>query len=368
MQRHLFKLVAVVLWLVVGCGVGEVEPAAQPNLLVLGDDEAAAVTVAPLAIYIETDDARDLASVQPGDVLASNGAQPFLRKVLSTSVNGSVLAIVTEPAVLTDAILDGSMSSTRDLFAEASDADGLVVGVDQLALDFENTTLIDQGDIKVNVDRGTIRFRPTLDVDVAIEGGELSQFHAILRGELSASMGVTITAGRSFSKSFSKTIWQSPPYRITQLVGAVPVIETIRVSLVLSGDVHAGGNGTIQLGSASANAGLEAGATYDGKWRVLADPAIDLAASGPTYTGSITGGASLRLSTRVDIKFYEVAGPHLEIGAYARTDVNPVADGPTWNARVGLDGNFGGNVSVLGKQLTSINKQMFDVGKSFSAF
>ncbi|MBA3818603.1 MAG: hypothetical protein H0X17_06895 [Deltaproteobacteria bacterium] len=345
---------------------------AQPNLIVLDEAIAARVTLQPGAMSIPTGAAGPLAGVHVGDVVVSNGPQPFLRRVVAVDSLGGQLALITEPAALTDAILQGHVHSDRDLLSEsvppAPGQTAVIIPVDKLALEFGGTNLVEDLGVEVRVNRGTITFRPSLDVDLQIDDGSLTSFHAILRGELEASVGLTVSSDRSFRRNFAVTLWESPPYTATQFIGVVPVVEVVRVSLVLTGEAHASVRGTVDLGSAKAKASLEAGATYaDGRWSAVADPAISFETRGPSFDAGAMAGASLRLTTRLDVKFYDIAGPHLVVGTYARTELrDSTTDGLSWTGRVGMDAAFGGNVTVLGKSLASYDRALFDVGRSFA--
>lgn len=352
--------------MVAGCELGDMTATAQPTLRVLDPAEESLVSVTPDGLYVDAD-ARVLEGLGLGDVIVSSGAEPFLRKVITIDTDGGIVALATEPGALTDAILDGEMHSSGDVFARPmeSSSDELVIPIDRLSLDFNNTKLIDEGDIKVEIDRGTVRFRPSLDVDLQVADGWLSHFHAVVKGELSASMGLKVTAARSFDRSFSKTIWKSPKYRAVQMVGLVPVVEVVQVSLIATGNAHASVSGTVALGSASATANLEAGATYDqGSWSAVARPGITLDARGPSTEVGASANAAVTLTVRVDVRLYDVAGPYLTVGTYARA---AVATATGWTGRVGIEGAFGGNVSVFGTTLAAYDKSLFDVGRNFSA-
>lgn len=363
-------LIVASLSVTLGCDVGQIEPIAQPNLLVLDEAVAARLTVEPNQLSIAMASAGALATASVGDVIVSNGPAPFLRKVVSVGFQAGQLALVTEPAALTDALLQGHAQSNRDLLSEtaAGEQGELIIPINRLALEFANTKLVDEAGIQVHLNRGTISFRPFVDIDLQIEDGSLSQFHAILQGDLEASIGLTVTSDRGFSRSFSKTLWQSPPYTATQMVGVVPVVEVVRVSVVLSGEAHASVNGRVDLGSAKAKASIEAGASYtDGRWRAIADPSITFETRGPSFELGAMAGASIRLSTRVDVKFYDIAGPHVIVGAYANTELrDSKSDGLSWTGRIAMDAAFGGNVTVLGKTLASYERALFDRGRSFA--
>lgn len=365
------SLLFIAVLLSAGCGIGEItDGEAQPNVVVVDDAVAARLTVDADRVTVPAGEAGALASARVGDVLVSNGPTPFLRKIVAIDSQSAQLAFVTESAALTDAILRGQARSERDIFTEPVPAgyERLIIPVNNFGLDFTNNKVIDESGIQITLNRGTINFRPFVDIDLKIEDGELSHFHAIVRGELEASVGISINSTRSFRRGFSKTLWQSPPYTATQFIGTVPVVEVVRVSLVLTGEAHATAGGRVDLGHASAKATLEAGASYtDGRWRAVADPSITFDARGPSYELGASVGAQVRLSTRIDVKFYDVAGPYVVLGAYARTDLGAsVPNGLDWVARAGVDAMFGGDVAVLGTTLAEYNRSLFDLAKEFA--
>ncbi len=366
-MRNLHLLLPLIGSLSIGCDVGDVtveETIAQPNLRILEEDTASRVILEPDRLAILDEVAGDLAAAHVGDVLLAHAPVPFLRKVIAIDDTGPLLTFTTEPAALTDAILEGHMQSSRDLAGEqaAGSPDELIVGINALNFDFSKTQVINEGDLKVTINKGTVSFRPYVDLDLRVGWFGVDKFQAIVHGDLEATMGVSIVAAKNISRSFSKTIWTSQPYVVTQWIGFVPVVETVTVSLVLSGEAHAGVNATLDLGGANAKASLAAGAVYEnGQWRGVATPSLEFSAYGPSATASASAGASLQLTTRVDVKFYDVAGPYLTVGPYANAEVNNTG----WSARVGMKGAFGGSVSVLGHNLASYNQQLFDVGKSF---
>jgi hypothetical protein len=367
MRNHL--LVPLICF-AVGCTIGDDDAASQLNVVVVDDEIATRVTVQPDLLSVAADAAGPLMLVQPGDVLVSQGADPFLRKVVSISNDAGQLALATEPGDLTDVLVDGHLESSRDLFNEPAvdeDTKAAVIPIGRLALNLAGKTILEESGVKVVIDRGSVTFRPVFDLDVKIAGGKISHFHALLHGDLTAAMGVKITASRNFSRSFSRTIWQSPPYRATQVIAGVPVVEVVRVSLVLSGEAHAGASGTVELGGATATASMLAGARYDaGDWTAVAAPSIALEKRGPSASASASAGASVRLAVRLDVRFYDIIGPHLTVGSYAKTEVKAsTADGLSWFARLGVSGTFGGNITVLGKTLASYDRQLFDRGRTF---
>jgi hypothetical protein len=360
----------------VGCEVGE-DGVAQPNLVIVDDDTASHLVIEPDRVAIPADLADALIGVQPGDVIVSSGDTPILRTVLATRFDAGELVLDTETAAITDALLEGRVQSKRDLFAEppGSDPDaeadpaGLTISVDRLSLDFSGAMIVDEPDFKVRIDQGSVSFRPSVDIDLGVKWGKVEHFHAIVQGELAGALNVRVAANKKLDRSFSKTLWRSPPYRATQMVGPVPVVEVVRVSLVVSGDAHASGAGNFDLGTSRAGAILRAGASYDkGKWQPIATGDLAFDKRAPTLQGATRAGVALRLSVKVEVRFYDVAGPHLTLGAYGRTELQATAGTtPVWAARVGTDAYFGGSVEVLGKKLAKFERQLFDRGRTFGS-
>jgi hypothetical protein len=67
------------------------------------------------------------------------------------------------------------------------------------------------------------------------------------------------------------------------------------------------------------------------------------------------------------VRFYDIAGPHLGLGPYANIAIlSQNFSTPTATGRIGLSGDFGGDVSILGHQIVGFDVQLFDVGKDIS--
>ena len=371
MKRMALSAALTSAWLLVGCAspAGTVV-VVDPHLIVVSDAAAASVQVAAgsLTFALPTDDA--VAHAQPGDVLVSSGAAPFLRRVVSLDGNAASLRIQTAPASLGDAVVEGSLTSSTDLtkptLSGGAFAKQTIVNIDALTFNLDQTELFSDGDVKVIVDKGSILLHPYLDIDLQLHGGAISQFQAVLHGDVTATMGVQVTAGHEFSKGFQRTVWTSPPYAATQFIGPVPVVEVATISLVLSGEAHAGLTGTLDLGGAEADANLMAGARYDGTWHALRGATVDFKTHGPSFDAVAHAGATLQLTARVDVKLYDVAGPYIAVGPYARTELtDDLNNGLSFDGRVGFQGVFGGSVSVLGRTLASFEDTLFDVGRDF---
>jgi hypothetical protein len=67
------------------------------------------------------------------------------------------------------------------------------------------------------------------------------------------------------------------------------------------------------------------------------------------------------------VRFYDLAGPYLGVGPYAKLDITSQnLAPPTATGRIGLSGDFGGDVSILGHEIAGFDVQLFDVGQNVS--
>jgi hypothetical protein len=315
-----------------------------------------------------------LAQLHAGDVVVSSQAGGFLREVVSVTADGDRVVVGTGPAALDQALVQGQLHASHDLLAAGDSTIGgdrsasSVVNVPPVVLNFDELPIFDYGAKGKLALNGQVTLHPYLDFDLAFSGGKVKNFDLIFHGDIDANVALKLTAGGDLSQSFAQTIWQMPPVVLTQFIGPVPLVETISVELVAVGEAHAGLNGTLTLGGLEANAQLSAGAKFDGsQWSPVGSQSIDVKPIKPSLAVNAHAGASVKLQARVSVRFYDVAGPFLGVGPYAKVDV--VSDNfvtPVANGRVGVNGDFGGDVSILGRKIIGFDVPLFDVGKDFS--
>jgi hypothetical protein len=339
----------------------------------------------------------------------------FLRRALSADVVGDEIVIATEPAALEDVLTSGALQARLDPARPAENGalgtagtgatdlsplafGGSLPGVDytfpSMTLYEDSTTFNDPTGVlsvrgvdirrSVTLMSGSVRFNPTVELDLAFSRARLSRFTAIARGELAASFKVSFDMAASAqidrnapyrqhlrntlrAPSIRKTLYQSPPQLLgVQFIGPVPVVETVRYRLTLECDldldVSLHGEASLDLRSTAAF-----GATYrDGTWRsadtptLTATPAVSFARK-----GDISGACGVR--GEVGFYFYDLAGPTLALTPYVDYDVASAGDQFSYNLVPGFRGTFGGSAQVLGRELLRGDISLFDVrsGKPF---
>jgi hypothetical protein len=350
---------AIVTW--AGCG-GQIDPAVvNPRLRVV---DAAGVQVAADSLRASGAALASLRGVTAGDVLVSAAGTGYLRRVVGVTRDGDALVIATAPAALDDALVEGALHSRQDLLAPGERAADRLVNVPPLTVSFDELPLFEDGDAKAAL-AGSVTMHPYLDVDLAVSRARVQSFTLVLHGDLDASVDLDVSAGHEVGKSFAKTVWSAPPTVLTQWIGPVPVVEVISLSLVATGEVHAGVTGAMTLGGVDAQATLAAGARYDAAagWSGVGEHTLTLTAAAPSASVVAHAGGSVRLQARADIRFYDLAGPYVGVGPYARVELADDGGGVQRSGRIGVDGHFGGDLSIMGHHVASYDAQLFDVGR-----
>jgi len=358
MSRTLLALVAAAA--LAGCA-GEIDrPVVSSQLRVV---DAAGFDVRPDSLRVPGSSAAALGAVAAGDVLVSSTGTGFLRRVLSVSRDGDALVLLTAPAALDDALVDGALQARDDLLAPGRAADR-VVDVPPLVVTFDELPLVGDGAAPRVALNGSVTLHPYLDVDLSVSGGRVQLFDLVLHGDLDASAELDLTAGNGgdMDPLFDKTLWTSAPTVLTQWIGPVPLVEVVTLSLHATGDAHA--SATLTLGGVDAHAQLSAGARYDASgWHAVGDHTLTLAARPASADVALSADGSVNLLVEADIKFYDLAGPYVTVGPYASVELADDGGTVSRSGRIGLSADFGGDLSVIGHHVAGYDAQLFDVGR-----
>jgi len=345
-----------------------------------------------------------LANLAPGKVLVggrsslpgSTNAEGFLVRVKDVSRQGDKVVVMTEPAQLKDAVLQGrfAVDPTGVDFTEEGDtatqASGSVSKRFHYALKprdlytFNEQVTGSNGLATVNgkvaIKEGHFDFTPTLAYKAEIKKalGFIPtglNFEASAEGDLDASLTVTADviadAAAELDANYEKaiggqpvTIFQGKPKALPSTkLGPINVSSSAQLQIAAictlkntGGVAHAEG-GVAITGNANAHV------AYDGHWT----SGFDHSLSGtPSFTYSANGrfNGECRLNATIALKLFGSATANVTLGAYAKLAATAsVAKGqdPTLNCdlKAGAQGDFDGKLEVLG----------FNVGsKSFNIF
>jgi len=315
--------------------------------------------------------------IAPGKIIAGAQAGGFLRRVTGTSAAGDTLVLTTVQAALDEAIERGEFQITTTVappgtqgfrapvVQRSPDGSRVVVGPVSLSriapgvsfaadgIHLTNVSLYSSpdGSLRLSVPTGILRFSPSLDVGATFGFG-LKKFHAVASGDLSASADLLLQSTGGAQASGQTTLWEYHVPFAAQ-VGPVPVTGEAVVAIV--GAYSAGADLTTSVTSGfDASSHVSVGARYeDGTWSSVAE-------SSPTFSTHPTlweseANVQARLSIRpvVSVSFYRVTGPYVQAEPYAAFSATFRASDGFWKREltVGLNGAFGGRVSVLGHTL-----------------
>jgi hypothetical protein len=299
---------------------------------------------------------------QPGDVLVSGQGTGFLRKVVGVQTISDQIQIATEPAALTDAILEAVYDGeVRDSKADWSGPkfSGVFFAADPIEVQ-------GVGNAKLTVTKGSISFDPSLDLALQMHHAHITKFDLVASGAFDAELGFHLETDGAAEIKYVKDLWTSPSATFTQMIGPVPVVEVVEAIVGLEVNVSTEGQTSLDIG-ASAHSGVAVGSRYSaGTWQRVGDHSLTLHTDGPTLMTNNNVAAQVKITVELHVQFYDLAGPYLSLEPYLQAEYTP-ADGikPSW----GTEGVIGGQVNLLGagddSRLLGIEASLFDFNCEF---
>jgi hypothetical protein len=355
---------------------------AADKLTVFSSQEADLIKVDPDRIIVPYVGYEKLLQKQAGDIVVSdrgtpNGRNPygFLRKVVTVAQEGDKIVIMTAQGALTDVIKSGKVAATLTPKYDSTtikaigpngepigrSRDGFEVGV---GLDFDSDVSIEgskefsvpiagkQLPIKTKAGLyGKVHtgFEPSIDIGATLDWFNITEFHAIARGDFSAWLDLKATAEVSFDKTWipSKpgtpmdgTNWLSAmgdlyaaqkkygaleqkktllSYSVpgpTFPVGPVPVVTDFNFDLELSCSLAVQGSMTLDFRT-EVDAGFEGGIRFDkGQWSPVSGTHFNFTRQGPNLTGEADNSFDCYLKPKHQLRLYSAVGPYVYVQPY----------------------------------------------------
>jgi hypothetical protein len=275
------------------------EPAEPQRFVLQGDDVVVEKTVlrVPIAAHPEIEAARD------GDLIAGVQGGGYVRRVLDVGRAGGALVFATEDVPIGDAV--GAASSSLN----EGKADGTSHSV---RFDFEtgNTVLHDGDVIAITVDRSSLAFTPTLDLDFELSGATLEHFLAAVGGHLRGDITFAVrTQGAGRWNVVQPTFRDSVTF--VQMIGWVPVIEVVEIEAGVGVEVTTAGAIDVQLSGDFASQ-LRTGVEYAGGWDGIGE-ATTGAHAGVTEAQGAASSVHGYTYAKLHVWMYDVTGPYLDV-------------------------------------------------------
>jgi hypothetical protein len=358
--------------------------------VVIADTRASQVAdVQASKILIPLDAAEKYRALPPGTIFVgargnegSKNPDGFLRRVESVGIEGSNAVITTSPATLLDAIVDGTLRTSSGSVSLEGDALTSGRSMGTIDLDFSNQPLVDNvetvtsaaGETKfyesIVIDKGILKSRPNIDVDLRIKEGKVSRFLAKVEGNLdnsiTASARVTaegpvneeaLTALKAKRHQVKKTLYQSKRIPLpTFAVGRIPISPSVQFTVSLSCDIGFGGPMKATTG-VEAKSYVRLAAVYEhGDWAPPTKSEFDIR---PSFNLEHGGAVDARCAIEADAELsaYGVGGVTMTVAPYLDFEVergplgasaDKVAPPYLWTVQAGATGAMKATSDVFG--------------------
>jgi hypothetical protein len=368
MSRVAPLLLALGLACVLGC---DSSPPARtdPRVYVVDATPGVDVTVEADRLVFVLSGHEDLLQRQAGDVLVCSNGTGFIRAVVSVESADGSITVATTSAVLGDAIIDGTASDSSDMADMEGQwqMDGKWDGVLPFdgMLEIGDTTIIGNGDVDVSMKDVSVRFKPSVNLDLDIRDRRVTYFEAVASGTVEAAMTVAVTTSGNVSVRQDKELWKSSPKVFVQWIGWVPVVEVVQLTFGVGVEVASEGAATTELGG-SVKGTIKAGATYDyygSGWKAVGSRSVTIVPVAQLTEGDASIDFSVYLYGQLDVMFYDVAGPFIYVAPYV--GVSHTFGEPGWERSLGIYGAWGGHVEIFGETMLGFESQLFDFSKTF---
>lgn len=307
----------------------------------------------------------DLLEHRAGDVVASSAG--FLRRVVAIRDEGDAIVVDTAPASIEDAIEQGRVRG--HVVADQSGGlapQGLTDAV-KLVVPPTHVPLGAAGSIDVVA--GELDYKPELDVDLLVRRGAVQRLKVVAGGSATAKMRVRFDlhkdadAGGPWLHLDGKNgmeLASVPAVRTIVWIGAVPVVITVRMQLLLDHEIDVSGDASGEL-ALDLGAGLRAGiARENGEWQSIGSSNFHIAPQGTVSSPANTVAGNVTLQARVAVSFYELAGPYVGLEAYTGIGHESTPAGQNWFGQLGIRGLAGVEAGLFGKAVAGYQVQVFD--------
>jgi hypothetical protein len=282
-----------------------------------------------------------LAALPKGTILVSTLGEGFLRELDGVATTSDTITLSTHDADLSSALVDGQIAT-----AVGGEGKADTYQLPGIALSFSNRAIVDNAAITATLTNGKLTFSPELELDMSISGHSVDNFAMLLRGKLTGTLDLDITA-HAAAVGPEIRLWDSPPAVFYQQVGVLPVVETVTTSVVLRLEATTKGSGHIRIDT-SALAQFEGGITYtdDGGWDGVAEASFTPQGSIPDKGLTFDSiGVRAWLAARTDVRLYGIAGPFAMVGPQA--ELSRSLSGGVIDASVGLRAGVGGGLKFM---------------------
>lgn len=333
-----------------------------------------------------------------GTVLVGAQGGGFLRRVVSSTLNGSDLVVQTTSAALAEVVEAGGFSTSIGLLFDPGSGAGVLggpsaavsqviwgeghfhgmpEGMRAVAGGFDLSGLdvcklleeASQGAAtcpsqlkKLEITEGRLDFEPDLELEAEFEGFSLDHFRGVAKGDLDLELLLAVEASGTLGELKKDVTFFTFTRPFYAQIGPVPVVGYAELELTGNVTVKATAKAAFMAGY-TAGSSVELGAEYDGSsWKEVSenDGTFDLRV--PQLGDSVLD-AAMELSARVSMKprlkiiFYGVVGPFAQVEPFGSATLNLSLSQCSIEGKSGIDAAIGFTVPFLDDDVADFDKQ-----------
>lgn len=319
----------------------------------------------------------DYAPFALGDVLVSNVvtavAEGLLRKVISIEESNGELHVTTEPAMIEDVILNGTLASKTVLTPDNTVVTALAIGVkpaEAVSKEFEYTLndvlLDDDGNLETLGDQlkltGTFSSKITVDAGVDVGFTGVKSFKLTMESSNTANLVVT-AEGTIGEKEIKKTLvtYYAPPIAL----GPFVIVPKIALIVKAKGSIGAKVSSSVNIGAT-----VVGGVIYrkDSGWSPLSSFAKDFAYTPPT--AQVTVNSKTSIGPELSTMICDLAGPNISLAGSlslkggASTDLVGGNTNYSCSLTAGLSSTAGAKLAIINWTLAEASFNLFEYEKT----
>ncbi len=284
----------------------------------------------------------------------------YIRRALSIRDAGARTIIETEPATLEEAFSEIEARGIIGL-GPASPIQGFrrdtTLHHTLPILQLDGQEIFREGDSVVRIQRGYVGLDTKIDLGIDVSRFRVQHVHMNLDARLDSELTLDVVAAGRATFSPERSV-----YRGRWPVGTIgPIPVTLALDTVIGCDIEATGRVQATTG-VKATLSAKGGVTYE------RDRGVQPSAERPVFTPTVlpvtvdaSGNASAkcRLEPQLALLLFDAAGPTFTPSLNARVE----AKVPPLRATVygGVSGSIGGTLKVFGRELGSVEAELFDV-------
>ncbi|HVH41943.1 MAG TPA: hypothetical protein VM925_06350 [Labilithrix sp.] len=286
----------------------------------------------------------------------------FIRRALSYHDEGGKTVIMTEHASLEEAFAELSEGRTIEVGAQPRSAD-LSPQVRKTftktipLLEFGEQNLLQDDRVTVKLRSGSVDLDAAIDLAADISAFKLQHAHVIVDARIGSELVLEASSREAFTVSPKTDVFAA--HWPIGMLGPIPV--TLALKATIGCDVQAAAH-VVATAGLSASASVRGGVSYDrGKSvePIFEHPSFTPTVISPKVDAGANASTKCYLRPQISVLFYDVAGPFVTPGVYGKLEAS-VAPFQA-RAAVGFTTNVGGKLSIFGKDLASIDKEVFAV-------